>query len=154
MFNYVRILEYEFVINKVYINVLSLIGTGGSLMDFTSYMHERADESRHNASLSFSTAILGTVLLVGGVLVTVVTTTSPQWILFFPYQLTSDPRGLLGMTLTVVGLALLILGIGLAIHYASQRLWYLRELKNVYAIEESKLKSKRKSRFRRKKKPQ
>jgi len=100
-------------------------------MDFTSYLHERADESRHNTSLSFSIAILGTVLFVGGILETVMTTTSPQWILFFPYQLTSDPRGLLGIALTVVGVALLILGIGLAIHYASQRVWYIRELKAV-----------------------
>ncbi len=124
------------------------------MMDFTSYLHERVDESRHSTSLSFSIAILGTVLLVGGVLVTVMTTSSPQWILFFPYQLTSDPRGLLGMALTVVGLVLLILGIGLAIHYASQRLWYLRELKVRYVVEENKLKSKRKRRFSRKKKPQ
>ena len=121
-------------------------------MDFTSYLHERADESRHNTSLSFSIAILGTVLFVGGILETVMTASSPQWILFFPYQLTSDPRGLLGIALTVVGVALLILGIGLAIHYASQRVWYIRELKAVYVVKENKLKSKGKRKSSRKRK--
>ena len=123
-----------------------------TLTSFTGYLHERADESRHNTTLSFSVAILGTVLLVGGILETIMTASSLQWILFFPYQLTSDPRGLLGLVLTVVGLALLVLGVGLAIHYASQRLWYLQELRLVYGVEENKLKSKKKTQPSKKKK--
>ena len=114
-----------------------------TLIDFNNYLHERAEESRHNESVSFSIAILGAVLLVGGILETVTTTSNPQWFLFFPYQLT-ETTGLLGTALTVIGLALLIFGIGLAIHYSSQRVWYFDELKKAYSIEEDKLRSKRK----------
>jgi len=114
-----------------------------TLVSFTSYLHERAEESRHNESVSFSIAILGAVLLVGGILETVTTTSNTQWFLFLPYQLT-ETTGLLGMALTVVGLALLIFGIGLAIYYSSQRVWYFDELKKAYSLEEAKLRSKSK----------
>lgn len=113
------------------------------LISFTGYLHERAEESRHNESISFSIAILGAVLLVGGILETVTTTSNTQWFLIFPYQLT-ETSGLLGMVLTVVGLVLSIFGIGFAIYYSAQRHWYFDELKKAYSLEEDKLRSKRK----------
>ncbi len=110
------------------------------MISFTSYLHERAEESRHNESVALLIGVLGAVLLVGGILVTVTTTSNIQWFLFLPYHLTEN-HGLLGMALTVVGFVSLIFGIGLAIHYASQRAWYFDELKKAYGLEEGKLRS-------------
>ncbi len=110
------------------------------MIGFTNYLHERAEESRHNESVSLLIGVLGAVLLIGGILVTVTTTSNMQWFLFLPYHLT-ETHGLLGMGLTVVGFVALIFGIGLAIHYASQRSWYFDELKKTYSLEEDKLRS-------------
>ncbi len=121
------------------------------MIDFTNYLHERAEESRHNESISLLIGVLGAVLLVGGILVTVTTTSNIQWFLFLPYHLT-ETHGLLGMGLTVIGFVSLIFGIGLAIHYASQRSWYFDELKTAYSSEEDKLRSQSKKRSSRKKK--
>ncbi|NIR87298.1 hypothetical protein GWO13_06900 [Candidatus Bathyarchaeota archaeon] len=121
------------------------------MISFASYLHERAEEARHNESVSLSIVVLGAVLFVGGILETAMTTSNMQWLLFLPYQLTSPP-GLLGIALTVVGLALAVFGIGLAIHYSSQRAWYFDELKKTYSLQEDKLKSKKKKKSVRTKK--
>lgn len=111
------------------------------MISFTNYLHERAEESRHNESVSLLLGVLGTVLLVGGILETSITASNMQWFLFFPYHL-SETSGVLGLGLTVVGFVLFIFGIGLAIHYASQRAWYFDELRRAYSVEEGNLKSK------------
>ncbi len=113
------------------------------MISFTSYLHERAEESRHKESISLLIAVLGAVLFVGGVIVTLATTSSSEWLLIIPFQL-NEASGVLGLTLTVAGLPLLVFGIGLAINYSSQREWYFDELKKAYHLQEDKLKSKSK----------
>jgi cytochrome c biogenesis factor len=70
---------------------------------------------------------------------------SPEWFFIIPYYVTSHPYSLLGLTLTSIGLVLLCLGIGLAIHYARERSWYMKEIQKAHLLEEQKLKFEKKA---------
>ena len=80
-------------------------------MLFSEYLHEKAEESRHNETIGYLIAILGSVFFVGGLLVTVTQVENPEWFLIIPYHLTPHPYSLLGLSLTSVGTALLVIGI-------------------------------------------
>ncbi|MEM3616394.1 MAG: hypothetical protein QXN95_02350 [Candidatus Bathyarchaeia archaeon] len=111
-------------------------------MLFSEYLHEKAEESRHNETIGYLITIIGSILFVGGLLETVITVENPEWFLIIPYHLTSHPYSLLGLSLTLAGMVLLILGIALSIHYARERAWYMKQLQKAHAIEELKLKGK------------
>ena len=100
---------------------------------FSEYLHEKADESRHNETIGYLVVIIGAVFFVGGLVVTVLTVEIPGWYLTVPLQL------LISLSLASVGVALLGLGIVLGIHYAKERSWYMKELHRAYAVEEQKL---------------
>lgn len=112
------------------------------MLNFSYYLHEKAEESRHNESVGFLVAILGSVFLMGGMIQTLVTVQRPQWFLIFPYQLGSSPYDFLGLAFTLMGIMLFLGGIILAVYYASQRSWYCNALKDSYKLEEEKLKVK------------
>jgi hypothetical protein len=111
---------------------------------FSEYLHEKTEESRHNESVSYLIVLIGSVYFVGGLLTTVVTAENPEWFLIIPYHLTPHPYSLLGLTLTSVGITLLIIGICLGIHYARERVWYIREMHKAHSMEEAKLNIERK----------
>jgi len=111
------------------------------MLGFSYYLHEKAEESRHNESMGFLIAILGSVFLVGGTLQTLVTVQRPQWFLIFPYQLGSSPYDFLGLAFTILGIVLFLGGIVLGVYYASQRSWYFNALKESYKLEEEKLRA-------------
>ena len=98
------------------------------------YLHEKAEESRHNEVLAYLMFIAGVIFLVGGILATVTTNTAimyPQdihWFLFFPYQIASEPLGMLGLAFTLCGISLLVFGVGMGLYYAHDRVWYMKEL--------------------------
>jgi hypothetical protein len=114
------------------------------LLSFSYYLHEKAEESRHNESMCFMIAILGSIFLVSGILQTLLTTQRPEWFLIFPYSSGSSPNDFLGLAFTLLGVMLFLGGIVLAVHYAAQRSWYTNALKEEYRVEEEKLKATKK----------
>jgi len=98
------------------------------------YLHEKAEESRHNEVLAYLMFIAGVIFLLGGILATVATNTAIMyptdihWFLFFPYQIESEPLGMLGLAFTLCGITLLIFGVGMGLFYAHDRSWYMKEL--------------------------
>jgi len=111
------------------------------MLGFSYYLHERAEESRHNESIGFLIAVLGAVFLVGGILQTLVVVQRPQWFLIIPYQLGSSPYEFLGLSFTLLGVILFLGGIILGVYYASQRSWFFSTLKESYKLEEEKLRA-------------
>ncbi|NWG10238.1 hypothetical protein HXY33_00560 [Candidatus Bathyarchaeota archaeon] len=113
-------------------------------MLFSEYLHEKAEESRHNETIGYLIVIIGAIFFVGGLLETVIKVESPEWFLIIPYHLTSHPYSLLGLTLTSIGMVLLSLGIVIAVHYARDRSWYMKEIQKAHLLEEQKLKIEKK----------
>ena len=113
-------------------------------MLFSDYLHEKAEESRHNETVGYFLNTIGSMFFIGGLLETAITVENPEWFVIIPYQITSHPYSLLGLTLTTVGLVLILLGITLNIYYARQRAWYMKELQKAQTAEELKLTRKRK----------
>jgi len=103
------------------------------------YLHEKAEESRHNETLGFLIMLIGVNFLVGGILATVVTVEDPEWLLFIPYRLTSHPYSLVGLSFAIIGLVLLVLGIIFSIHSALQRSMYMDRLKEAQTLEAQKV---------------
>ncbi|UCC33160.1 MAG: hypothetical protein JSW53_05110 [Candidatus Bathyarchaeota archaeon] len=110
-------------------------------MALMEYLHEKAEESRHNEIVGHLVTIAGVMFLIGGTLVTVSTVPDPDWFLFIPYRLRSHPYCLIGLIFTILGYILLIFGIAFSIHYASQRSWYMWRLQETQTEAEEKLRS-------------
>ncbi len=115
------------------------------MINFSYYLHEKAEESRHNESTSYMIAIIGSVFLVGGIIQTLIVVQRPQWFLIFPYQLGESPYDFLGLGFTLVGVMLFLAGVILGVHYGAQRVWYTNSLKDAYKFEEEKLKARNKN---------
>jgi hypothetical protein len=114
------------------------------MINFSYYLHEKAEESRHSESIAYLVAIMGSVFLVGGIIQTLITVQRPQWLLIFPYQLGASPYDFLGLGFTLMGVMLLLAGIILGVHYGAQRVWYTNSLRDAYKFEEEKLKARNK----------
>lgn len=105
-------------------------------MSLRDYLHEKAAESRHNEMSTYLMFIAGSILFIGGVLVTLLVAELVEWVLFVPIGFSEMPGCVLGLALTLSGLALLIFGLVAGIYFARDRTWYMRELRNTSFIEE------------------
>jgi cytochrome c biogenesis factor len=112
-------------------------------MLFSEYLHEKAEESRHNETVGYLIIIIGSIFFIGGLLETVIKVENPEWLLIIPYHITPHPYSLLGLALTSTGLVLLLAGIVVSVHYARERGWYMREIHRAHSVEEKRIKIQR-----------
>jgi len=108
-------------------------------MLFSEYLHEKAEESRHNETVGYFVATIGSIFFVGGQIITLTKGENPNWFLIIPYNLAPQPYNLLGLSATVLGLVLLCLGIAISIYHARERTWYMKQLHKAHSTEEKEL---------------
>ena len=100
------------------------------------YLHEKAEESRHNETVAYLMFIAGAVFFVGGLLATMYSSDNLKWFIFLPYNLGSNPASFLGLTLTLSGLALSVYGVVVGILYARKRVFYIQQLYQAHSFVE------------------
>jgi len=104
-------------------------------MSFREYLHEKAEESRHNETLAYLMFLAGAVFFVGGILETVALTPEPSWFLFIPYNLNAGAGSFLGLTMIICGFSLTVFGVAAGINYSHDRGWYMQELSKATSVE-------------------
>jgi VIT1/CCC1 family predicted Fe2+/Mn2+ transporter len=108
------------------------------LYSIKEYLHEKAEESRHNETAAYLMFIAGIVFFVGGLLATMYSSDNVKWFVFLPYDFTSNPASFLGLTLTVSGVSLSIYGVVVGIFYSRKRAFYIKQLYQAHSfVEES-----------------
>jgi hypothetical protein len=111
-------------------------------MSFNDYLHERAEESRHNETLAYLIFLAGTVFFVGGVLETLSLGGTYSWFLFIPYSSAANAGTFLGLTLIFSGISLIIFGLAAGIHCSHDRTWYMQEVQKTSSSGENLLRKK------------
>ncbi|MGQ9530771.1 MAG: hypothetical protein ACUVQX_04055 [Candidatus Bathycorpusculaceae bacterium] len=111
-------------------------------MSFREYLHEKAEESRHNESVAYLMFLAGVMFFVGGMLETislakVILLAEPEWFFFIPYYAQAHPGAILGLAMIISGLSLMVFGIASGINYSKDRSWYMQELRKANSLEEA-----------------
>jgi len=106
------------------------------LYSIKEYLHEKAEESRHNETTAYLMFIAGAVFFVGGLLATIYSGDNLKWIIFLPYNLASHPASFLGLTLTLSGIALSVYGVVVGILYSRKRAFYIQKLYQAHSFVE------------------
>jgi len=104
-------------------------------MSIQDYLHEKAEESRHNETIAYLMFLAGTVFFVGGIISTLSLSKEPSWFLFIPYSADIIEGLFLELTFVVVGLCLIVVGIAAGMHYCKDRSWYMKELRKANSTE-------------------
>lgn len=120
-------------------------------MSFRDYLHEKAEESRHNETVAYLMFLAGAMFFVGGILETLSFGGEPYWFLIIPYSLEMHAGAVLGLTLIIGGLALIVFGIIAGIHYSHDRDWYMQELRKSNSLEDIMMQSKSRNASKKKK---
>jgi len=113
-------------------------------MSFREYLHEKAEESRHNETCAYLMFLAGTMLFVGGILETLNLNVGkdPHWFVFIPYYTEPFAGAILGLTLMISGLSLIVFGIVAGLTYSRDRGWYMEELRKANSAEDALMHSK------------
>ncbi len=106
-------------------------------MSFREYLHEKAEESRHNETSAYMMFLAGAVFFIGGILETLLLDGNPSWFLFIPYFAEATIGTFLGLTLISSGLCLIIFGVAFGIHCSHDRSWYMLEMRKANSLQES-----------------
>lgn len=120
-------------------------------MSFRDYLHEKAEESRHNETLAYLIFLAGSTFFIGGILETLSLTGNPEWFLFIPYHTQPLAGAVLGLTLIISGSTLIVFGIAAGLTRSRARSWYMQELRKATSLEELSLKRKKRNRKSRRK---
>jgi len=108
-------------------------------MSFREYLHEKAEESRHNETIAYLIVIMGAVFFIGGVLENLLLGTPPDWFIVIPYHTTPVAGAVLGLTLTISGFSFIIFGIIAGLACSRARGWYMHELRNANSLADGKM---------------
>ena len=128
-------LQCLFSNNKTYVQIQ--LFDISSLMSFRDYLHEKAEESRHNETLAYLMFVAGATFFVGGILATLSLTGQPDWFLIIPYATAPTSGTFLALTLIFSGMTLILFGIGTGLNCSRDRGWYMQELAKANSIEAS-----------------
>jgi hypothetical protein len=120
-------------------------------MFFRDYLHEKAEESRHNETLAYLMFLAGSIFFVGGILETLSLTGNPEWFLFIPYHTEPLAGAVLGLTLIISGSTLIVFGIAAGLSRSRARSWYMQELRKATSLEELSLRRKKRNKKSRRK---
>ena len=112
-------------------------------MFFSDYLHEKAEESRHNETLAYLMFLAGAIFFVGGILETLTLTGNPEWFLFIPYHTEPLAGAVLGLALIISGSTLTVFGMVSGLSRSRARSWYMQELRKATSLEELSLKRKK-----------
>jgi len=104
-------------------------------MSFREYLHEKAEESRHNETLAYLMFLAGAVFFVGAILATLNLPGKLDWFLILPYCAEPSLGMFLSLTMLVSGVSMIFLGIAAGLHYSNDRSWYMQELRKSNTIE-------------------
>lgn len=108
----------------------------GSMLSIRDYLRERAAESRHDELSAYLMFIAGSVLFIGGILETLAVAELVDWVLFVPVGFSTAPGCVLGLALTLSGLALMVFGLATGVYFSRARGWYMQELRSSSFVEE------------------
>jgi len=120
-------------------------------MSFRDYLHEKAEESRHNETLAYLMFLAGAIFFIGGILETLSLAGNPEWLLFIPYHTEPLAGAVLGLTLIISGFTLIVFGIAAGLSRSRARSWYMQELRKATSLEELSLRRKKRNKKPRRK---
>jgi len=98
------------------------------------YLNLKAAENRQTEMAAYLMFIAGIILFVGGLMVTFFSSDHLNWFIFLPYNLTSNPASLLGLTLTLSGIVLSFYGVAAGILYSRKRATPIQQLYQAYSL--------------------
>ena len=120
-------------------------------MSFKDYLHEKAEESRHNETLAYLIFLAGSTFFIGGILETSSLAGNPEWFLFIPYHTEPLAGTVLGLALIISGFTLIVFGVAAGLSRSRARSWYMKELRKATSLEEISLKRKKRNKKPRRK---
>jgi len=113
-------------------------------MSFTDFLHENAQNSRHDEIISYIMFLAGVIFFIGGVVESLMLNETPKWFIFIPYHTDPLAGAVLGLAMTISGLTLMVYGITAGLRYSRNRRWYMQEIGKAMSKEEIAMKIKKK----------